>query len=68
VLVNVNGLPGVVDPFVAAGDGSQVAVLDHVLGQLALLGLVLVLDTESAKPSLFQERTEVMDIRGEQRC
>lgn len=44
MLINVDGLPGIVDPLVAASDGSQVSVVDHVLGQLALLVLVLVLE------------------------
>lgn len=45
VLIDVDGLPGIVDPLVAASDGSQVSVVDHVLGQLALLVLVLVLES-----------------------
>lgn len=44
MLINVDGLPGIVDPLIAASDGSQVSVVDHVLGQLAFLVLVLVLE------------------------
>lgn len=43
VLVNVDGLPGVADPDVLDGLGGRVSGGDHVVGELALLGLVLVL-------------------------
>jgi hypothetical protein len=43
VLVDVHGLPRVVDPDVADGLSSGVAGVEHVMGELALLGLVLVL-------------------------
>lgn len=49
MLVNVDGLPGIVDPGVAASDGGDVAAVDHLVGQLALLGLVLVLYPTLAK-------------------
>lgn len=43
VLINVHGLPGIVDPDVADGLSSGVAGVEHVVGERALLGLVLVL-------------------------
>lgn len=43
MLLNVDGLPGVVDPDIADGASGVVAGVDHVAGELALLGLVLVL-------------------------
>lgn len=49
MLVNVDGLPGIVDPGVAASDGGDVAAVDHLAGQLTLLGLVLVLYPALAK-------------------
>lgn len=49
MLVNIDGLPGVVNPGIAAGDGGGVAAFDHLIGQLTLLGLVLVLYQMLAK-------------------
>lgn len=50
MLVNVDGLPGVVDPGVAEGAGGEVASgVEHLGGELALLLLVLVLEGLSAK-------------------
>jgi hypothetical protein len=46
VLFNVHGFPRVVDPDVADGAGGLVAGGEHVAGQLALFGLVLVLHGE----------------------
>lgn len=43
VLVNVDGLPGIADPDVADGLGGRVALDHHVVGELSLLGLILVL-------------------------
>jgi hypothetical protein len=43
VLVDIDGLPGVVDPDIANGLGSGVTGGEHLLGKLSLLGLVLVL-------------------------
>lgn len=43
MLVNVDGLPGVVDPDVANSLGSGVTGSEHIIGELPLLGLVLVL-------------------------
>jgi hypothetical protein len=43
VLVDVHGLPGIVDPDVADGLSSDVTGVEHVVGELSLLGLVLVL-------------------------
>jgi hypothetical protein len=43
MLVDVDGLPGVVDPDVADGLGSGVTGGKHIMGELSLLGLVLVL-------------------------
>ena len=48
VLVDVNRLPGVADPLVADGPGRVVVVVDDVLGQEALLLLVLVLHAEAS--------------------
>lgn len=53
VLVNVRSLPGVVDPDVANGRGSRVTLLKHVVGKLALLGLVLVLQLVSIDRESF---------------
>lgn len=69
VLVNVDGLPGVVNPGITAGDGSGVAALDHLLGQLALLGLVLVLYQLLAKATpIYHTANMSINVRGEQRC
>jgi len=47
VLVDVHGLPWVVDPGVANSDSGDVtALVHHVLGELALLRLVLVVQHE----------------------
>lgn len=43
VLIDVHSLPGVVDPDVLDGLSSRVTGAEHVVGQRALLGLVLVL-------------------------
>lgn len=43
MLVDIDGLPGVVDPDVANSLGSGVAGSEHIIGKLSLLGLVLVL-------------------------
>jgi hypothetical protein len=44
---NLHGLPWVVDPGVTNGDGGDVtALVHHVLGELALLRLVLVVEHE----------------------
>ena len=43
MLVNVDGLPRVTDPLVADGAGGVVVVLEDVLGEGALLLLILVL-------------------------
>jgi hypothetical protein len=43
VLVDIHGLPGVVDPDVLDGLSSRVTGAEHVVGERALLGLVLVL-------------------------
>jgi len=47
MLVDVDGLPGVVDPDVADGLGSRVTGSEHLVGELSLLGLVLVLNSVS---------------------
>lgn len=44
MLFNVDGLPGVADPNVLHSLSSLVAVGQHVVGERALLRLVLVLD------------------------
>lgn len=51
VLIDVDGLPRVVDPDIADGAGGSVSALDHILGQSTLLGLVLVLSQKSVKSS-----------------
>lgn len=43
MLIDINSLPGIVDPSVANSNSSLVSSLDHVMGQNTLLGLVLVL-------------------------
>ncbi len=43
VLVNVDGLPRIADPLVADGAGRQVPAVGDIVGECALLGLVLVL-------------------------
>lgn len=56
MLLNVNGLPGVVDPDVTNGAGGVVAFGDHVVGESALLGLVLVVQDKDAKLRLGLRR------------
>lgn len=75
VLVDVGGLPGVADPHVADGAGREVAALgNHVVGDLALLRLVLVLQRGSASLVLFPSPhfspwgMGKIDVRGAQRC
>lgn len=53
MLVNVNRLPWVVDPDVADGRGSRVTLGKHVVGELALLDLVLVLHLVSIHRESF---------------
>ena len=43
MLLDVDRLPRVADPLVADGAGREVAAVDDVVGEDALLGLVLVL-------------------------
>ena len=47
MLVDIDSLPGVVDPDVSDSLGSGVTGGEHLVGELALLGLVLVLHRES---------------------
>lgn len=67
MLVNVDGLPGIVNPGIAASDGGDVAAVDHLGGQLALLGLVLVLYPKLAKATPIHHTADI-NVRGEQRC
>lgn len=51
---NILGFPGIADPDVGEGDGGNVVVgLDHVLGQSAPLGLVLVVQDKDGKGRLL---------------
>jgi hypothetical protein len=67
VFINVDGLPGVVDPGITASDGGNVAVVGNLGGQLTLLGLVLVLYSLLAK-DISIHHTVKINLRGEQRC
>ena len=68
MLVNVLGLPGVADPDVADGAGGAVAARgDHVLGDGALLGLVLVL-CGGQHLCIFDDLGKRENARGAQRC
>lgn len=67
MLVNVDGLPGIVDPGITASDGGDVAAVDHVAGQLALLGLVLVLYPMLANATPIHHTARI-NPHGEQRC
>lgn len=71
VLVDVDRLPGVVDPDVADGLSGLIARLDHVVGQGTLLGLVLVLHWVSAGAPSSQAEVGGgggVNARGGQRC
>lgn len=43
MLIDIDSLPGVVNPDVTNGLGGGVTGGEHLIGELALLGLVLVL-------------------------
>lgn len=53
VLVNVNGLPRIVDPDIANSAGGEVSGLEHVAGESTLLRLVLVLMIRLATTTLW---------------
>lgn len=50
MLINVDRLPGIADPFVAHCPRSQVPAVDDILGQIALLRLVLILYSTVSEP------------------
>lgn len=69
MLVNVDGLPGIVDPGIAASDSGDVAAVDHLVRQLTLLRLVLVLSRMLANATTTQYTANMsLNVRGEQRC
>lgn len=58
VLFDVGSLPGVADPLVTDSAGSHITTLaNHLLGEGALLRLVLVLFTVCQQPLMVEYRT-----------
>lgn len=61
MLINVGSLPWVVDPSITASDSSKVATLvDHVLGKMTLLLLVLVVQDKDRELCLFCATAEIL--------